>query len=444
MEKFDVIVIGGSVAGASAAMLLARRGYRVLIVERKTFPRDALSTHFIWPRGVSYLNRWGIADRILSNTPHFTRMEVTIEGINLVGSLPIKDLQERFRNLHGDSQGVLKTYCGPRRYFLDQILLDEAVNAGADVREGVTFARPIEDAGVVQGIIATTASGATITAHAPLVIGADGRFSAFAKAVSAQTTDYRKLSTFAFFGYFYGIKRDELAIHKKGRLGTAIFPTSDGSHMSLVYGPAEWWSAFRANAEANFFDTFEFCAPEIGELVRGSLRDEPFKACGAMPAFKRENVGPGWALIGDAGSFKDQVTAMGITHALRDAELIVDHIHMSFSGKIPLERALVEYQRRRAADYDDYFDMVCNIAEMNTYSRSDLMFFSSIRNDQVQVDQFLAQFGDTRPLSTSAVDPKADLVPLTEDIRGLDRRLPGYQLNPYGGLPLREQIRTLV
>jgi 2-polyprenyl-6-methoxyphenol hydroxylase-like FAD-dependent oxidoreductase len=438
VEKFDVIVIGGSVAGASTAMLLARRGYDVLLVERETFPRDTLSTHFIWPRGMTYLNRWGLAERILSRTPHSTHMNVTIEGISFAGSVPVAALQERFRTLHGDSEGVTNTYCGPRRYLLDQILLDEAASSGADVRQAVTFTQTIEEAGVVKGICATTASGTTIMAHAPLVIGADGRFSTFAKAVGAQTKDYRELSTFAFFGYFKGIELNDVAIHKRGRLGTAMFPTSDGSHMSLVYGPTEWWSEFKADAEENFFRTFEFCAPEMGERLRGAKREERFKGCGTMPAFQLENVGPGWALVGDAGSFKDQVTAMGITHAFRDAELITNYIHTAFSGKLPLDQALATYQQVRAADYEEYFDLVCHIAEMNAYTRAELEHFHALSKDQARVDEFMAQFGDTVPLSASGPEPEVDVASLPAHIRDFDRIVPEYLENPYRAVLVAE------
>ena len=431
MQSFDVVVIGGSVSGAPTAMLLARRGYKVLVVERQAFPRDTLSTHFIWPRGVSYLNRWGLAQQVFSRTPCYQKMEINIEGISLVGSIPLRDVQDRFQQLHRNSEAVTNFYCGPRRFFLDELLLNAARDAGVDVRESTTCTHPLIEDGVVCGVHITGPSRKSETVRAKLVIGADGRFSNFVKQVGSKTVDLRPLSTFAYWGYFSGIEREELAIHKRGRVGTAIFPTSHGTHMVLVYGPTAWWEDFRKDTEGNFFKTYEFCSPEITELVRAGKREEPFKACGTMPAFHRELHGPGWALVGDAGSFKDQVTAMGITHSFRDAELITGYIHYALSGQLTMEEALSEYSRVRGADYYEYFDLVCRTAEMNAYTKAELEFFHSIRNNQKQIDQLISQFGDTLPLSNgepASGQPEKDV---PECISNFDTQLPCYLVNPY-------------
>jgi 2-polyprenyl-6-methoxyphenol hydroxylase-like FAD-dependent oxidoreductase len=268
------------------------------------------------------------------------------------------------------------------------------------------------------------------TIRAKLVIGADGRFSSFVKQVGSKTVDLRPLSTFAYWGYFSGIEKEELAIHKKGRLGTAIFPTSHGTHMVLVYGPTAWWDDFRKDAEGNFFKTYEFCAPDVAELIRAGKREEPFKACGTMPAFHREISGPGWALVGDAGSFKDQVTAMGITHSFRDAELITGFIHRALSGEVTMEGAMGEYARVRMADYHEYFNMVCRVAEMNAYTKAEVEYFYSIQNNQQQIDQLMSQFGDTLPLSKGEpLDKPAERFP--EFITNFDTAAVSYLENRY-------------
>ena len=395
MESFDAIVIGGSASGAPTAMLLARAGLKVLLVEKRTFPRDTLSTHFIWPRGVSYLNRWGLAARVCDKSPTFTDLELSVEDISLKGSVPLADLEARFQQLHGDTIGVTNRCCGPRRYFLDQVLLDAAKDAGVDVREGVTFTQPLVEDGAVKGIEAVRTNGATLSAKSQLVIGADGRFSPFARQVGARTLVLREQSTFAYWGYFSDVKKIKQAIYKKGRLGVAMFPTSDGAQMALAYGPTDWWNAFRTKAEENFFKVFAFCAPEFEEALRAANRVERFKACSSMPAFQREVWGKNWVLLGDAAGFHDQVTAMGQTHAFRDAQLLVDCVSEAFSGESTMDEALACYAARRAEDYNDYFEFSCRTAEMNPLSAQELGFFYAIRNNQQQIEQLLSQFGDT-------------------------------------------------
>jgi len=441
MESFDVVVIGSGVAGAPTAMLLARSGHKVLLIDRHIFPRDSLSTHFIWPRGVSYLNRWGLSKPIFDKTPHFTTLEMNVEGISLKGSVPLAHLEARFRQLHGDSRDVTNTYCGPRRYFLDQFLQDEARKAGAEVRDGTSFIEPILEDGAVTGVRLEGPTGNPISVRARLVVGADGMHSNFARKIGARVTQSWNLSTFAYWGYFSGIKKDGLAFYRKGRLGMAIFPTSGGAHMVLAYGPTGWWNDFHKDAENNFHKTIAFCDREIGELVLAGKREEPFKACGHMPAFHHELWGHGWVLVGDAGSFKDQVTAIGITHAFRDAELVTQFINRAFAGEMTMDSALANYASVRAADYIDYFNLVCQLAEMNVYSKPEIEFFYSIHKDQTRVNDIIAQFGDTLPLSQGQAPPAAP--PDAADcVRAFEDRAEAYTENPFHGRRL--QIATRV
>ena len=400
MDKYDVIVVGGSVSGAPTAMLLARQGYNVLLVDKSTFPRDANSNHLIWPRGMSYLNRWGLADHILKSSPHQKNIEINIEGINLGGSVPLQDIKQRFLKLHGNDDGVIDYYCAPRRYFLDEYLLNASKDSGVDVREGVTFKKTIVEDGRVTGIVARKAKGEEFQAKAKIVIGADGRFSNLAKDVGAKTKNYRELSTFAYYSYFSNINKEYALIHKRGRLGTAIVPTQNNTHMVLAYGPTAWWNDFKKDAEKNFFDTFRFCAPDIAPLVENGHRTENFKASAIMPSFQRELFGPGWALVGDAASFKDPVSAIGITHGFRDAELITSFLHRTLSGEMSMESALAQYQEVRANDYEDYFDFVCKNAEMNSYSKEELKYLYSIKDNKKMIDAMISQLADTLPLSS--------------------------------------------
>ena len=97
-------------------------------------------------------------------------------------------------------------------------------------------------------------------------------------------------------------------------------------------------------------------------------------------------------------SFTDQVTAMEITHAFRDAELMSAFVHSTLIGEMSMEEAMNQYLQTRSIDYDDYFDLVCKTAEMNNYSIEELKYFYSIKNNQHRVDQVISQFGDALPV----------------------------------------------
>ena len=430
MEQFDAIIVGGSVAGSPTATWLARKGHKVLVLEKDCFPRDANSTHFIWPRGMSYLNRLGVADKVRAETPHFRDLEVNIEGIRLHGRVPPEAVKERFQALHGDAEGVVDWYAGPRRFFLDKLLLDEARSAGADVRENTVVQSLIFEDGRVVGVCALGPDGQTIMASAKVVIGADGRMSRFAGHVGAQKTAVREKSTFAYYGYYSGIDKPELCIHKKGRFGTAIFPTMQERHLVLVYGPTAWWGEFSRDPETNFLATYDFVAPDVAALVRQGKRVEDFKAMGRMVAFHRETFGRGWVLVGDACSFKDQWTAMGITHALRDAELVSTHLDRVLRGDVAWEDAMQRYSDVRAADYEDYWSMVCDGAEMSVYTPAQLAFFESIHNEQAKVDTFMGQVGDTISLK-HPIEPGQNVATPPAAIRDFDPKALGYLENPF-------------
>src|SRR5918996_1959221 len=122
MTDYDAIVVGARVAGSPSAMLLARKGYRVLLVDRDAFPSDTISTHLIHSPGMAALQRWGLADQVVaSGCPPVPTYRVDFGPFAIVG-------QPRL------AAGAPGTY-GPRRIVLDQILVDAAAKAGAEIRE---------------------------------------------------------------------------------------------------------------------------------------------------------------------------------------------------------------------------------------------------------------------------------------------------------------------
>ena len=176
-EQYDAVVVGARCAGSPTAMLLARKGYKVLVVDRATFPSDTLSTHVLHPPGVAQLMKWGLLDRLTAtgcppiDTYGFDFGSFTLSGAPGTAESPV-------------------AYC-PRRTVLDKLLVDAASEAGAEVREGFTVDDIVIDDGRVVGIRGHAKDGRSVTEHARVVIGADGRYSHVAQAVDVQQYNER-------------------------------------------------------------------------------------------------------------------------------------------------------------------------------------------------------------------------------------------------------------
>lgn len=399
---FDAIVIGARCAGSSTAMLLARKGYRVLVVDRATFPSDVISTHFLWPHGTSYLNRWGLLDKVLASTPSHTVVHLVNDGIELSGSVPEELLRQHFQQLHGDSHGVVQRYASVRRRVLDKILLDAAAEAGAEVREGFVVEELISENGEVVGIRGRTRSGQRVEERARIVIGADGRNSFVARTLKLPKYDERLKCTFAYWSYYSGFNPETARLHRRGRLGMAIVPTNFGQNMTLVWGPSEWSEAFRRDVEGNFQRALDFVSPELGEQVRTQgQREERLYGTLDQAAYLRPLFGRGWVLVGDAECFKDQCTATGMTHAFRDAELASSAIDTWLSGKLPREEALLNLyeSRRRSQSAAAYYDYVCTLAEMRPLRHDELQLFVVLRGNPEETHRFIATHADISPVS---------------------------------------------
>ncbi|WP_229402393.1 NAD(P)/FAD-dependent oxidoreductase [Micromonospora okii] len=397
---YDAIVVGGRCAGASTALLLARQGHRVLLVDRSSFPSDVISTHFLWPHGMSYLNRWGLLEQVTDVTPTYTTIDIVNDGITLSGSVPPELLREYFRDLHGDDSGVVGSYASVRRRVLDQILVEAAAKAGAEVRTGFTVRELITEDGRVVGVRGRAADGRTYEERARVVIGADGRNSFVARALDLPKFDERPRCTFAYWSYWSGFEPGRGQIHRRGRLGGAVVPTNFGQNMVLAWGPSEWSREFRADVPGNYQRALDFISPELGEAVRGGTREERIYGTLDQSGFLRPLHGPGWVLVGDAQTAKDQCTAIGITHAFRDAELVSAALHGWLAGETALDEAMAAYEgRRRSQNAAAYHDYVCTLAEMRPYRHDELQLFVALRGNQEETDRFIATHGDVAPVS---------------------------------------------
>jgi flavin-dependent dehydrogenase len=333
-SAYDVIVVGGRCAGAPLACLLARRGVKVLLVDSAAFPSDITHGHFLPRQGPRRLQKWGLLDRIAATCPAVTEQLVDLGDFPLLSENVVPD-------------GVVWGY-GPRRRVLDKILIDAAAESGAEIRERFTVDEYLFEGDAVTGIRGRSQSGQVAQERARLIVGADGRNSRLARAVSAPVYEATPPVACYYFSYWSGAETRAFELYQRTRERRVIFSfkTSDDLFAVFVGAPTDEFLTLRSDIERHFMSAVDL-VPDFAERLRAGRREERFYGAADLPNFYRKPYGDGWALVGDAGCHKDPYMALGIADALRDVDLLAAAITDGFGGKRPLQAALADYERIR-------------------------------------------------------------------------------------------------
>jgi 2-polyprenyl-6-methoxyphenol hydroxylase-like FAD-dependent oxidoreductase len=372
-KAFDAIVVGARCAGSPTAMLMARKGYQVLVVDRATFPSDTVSTHLVHPLGAAMLSKWGLLDRLAAtgcppiHTYCFDFGPFTISGSPGTEKSPVA--------------------FGPRRTILDKLLVDAAAEAGAEVREDFTVEEVLIEDGRAVGIKGRSRHSGSTIERARVVVGADGLRSFVAEAVRPEQYDEKPPLCVGYYTYWSGLPmhgRSEVYI-RDGR-AFAAWPTHDGLTLVIAGWPYAEFADNKNDIEGSYLKTIEL-APAFADRLRRAKREARFAGM-AVPNYFRKPYGPGWALVGDAGYNKDFITAQGIMDAFHDAELCVDALEKSFSGARPFEDAMAEYQRTRDARVKPMYDFTCELATLQPPPPEMQQLFAAVHGNQKAMDDF--------------------------------------------------------
>jgi flavin-dependent dehydrogenase len=373
---YDAIIVGARCAGSPLAMLLARRGARVLLVDRATFPSNIPHGHFIHRHGPKRLQRWGLLDTIAAESKPVTSMLTDFGDFPLVAH----DLEV---------DGVAWGY-GPRRAALDKILVDAAGASGAEVREGVNVDEFLFEDGRLTGIRGRGPNRARIEESATITVGADGRNSHLAKAAGTPVYNYTPPLLSYYFSYWSGVQSEDFELYTRPAQRRAVFchRTSDDLFAVFVGLPVDELPAMRADLEASFLRVLDGMG-DLGARVRAASREERFYGASDLPNFYRRPHGPGWALAGDAGLHKDPYMALGICDALRDAEFLAEAIGDGLEGKRSMEDALTSFeQHRNEASEADYQE---NLAAASLAPLPEQVYAlrAAIRHDRAATTRFM-------------------------------------------------------
>jgi len=355
-DRHDVLVVGARCAGASTAMLLARAGLDVVLVDRAGFPSDTTSTHALVRGGVVMLQRWGLLEPLLATgTPPIRT--VTIERHDDAAPAPVR--------LRVKDRAGVDLLVAPRRSMLDNLLVDAAVRAGASLLERTRLDEVVRDrGGRVVGAVVRGPDGAR-QLGADLVVGADGIRSRTAQQVGADVPSTYAPSGLCLYTYVED-SWDGFEFHVGPDAFAGVFPTHGDVACVWLMRPMRAAGALIAIGTGRrdaWLETLRRTVPGLGvRVAAGSIRG-PLRGTVGLPNHLRPAWGPGWALVGDAGYHRDPITSHGMTDAFRDAELLAEAVTHGTGGPSALDRELRRYELTRNAALADTFRLTLALGE---------------------------------------------------------------------------------
>lgn len=371
VERADVVVVGARCAGSAAATTLARAGRHVVVLDSARFPADTLSTHLLWPAGVAELSRLGALDAVRElGAPELTHAYAAGAGYAIETSFPQVD-------------GIDYTLC-VRRTGLDHALVRTATAAGADLRERCRVTELVWDGARCAGVRYTGPDDRIVEIRAALVIGADGRRSTVARLAGAATPyESEPSGRDCYFAYWRDSATTWRSIAAQWRagadLGTA-FPCDDGLLLCLVQPPAETGKLRPGDTERRYAAALDRI-PALRERLRGCEQVGRVRAATDITSYFRRSSGPGWALPGDSGHFKDPVTAQGIRDALHYGRRLAEEVAPVLHDPPRLDHATAEWERRRVTECREIYHWTNRLARGTAMSPLEVELYRAATTD---------------------------------------------------------------
>jgi 2-polyprenyl-6-methoxyphenol hydroxylase-like FAD-dependent oxidoreductase len=374
---YDAIVVGARCAGAPTALLLARAGYRVLLLDKSAYGADTLSTHLVHQPGVAALARWGVLEHVrASGCPPLERTVYEVADIHI----------------NGYAGGVAgqRAKFAPRRRVLDALLVDAAVEAGAEYRERCRVTGLLwNEAGRVVGVEGRR-GGRAFTEGARLVIGADGMRSTVAQLVAAPYTVQDALMTCAYYTYWSDVPAEGVELYERPGGWVAAVRTNDEATLVLAYFPQSRFREIRTDAGRAYDDQIRTTAPALYERLRGRAPVERLHGSGDQRNFFRQATGPGWVLVGDAGHHKDSITARGMSDAFQQAESLVGETGNVLGGDpAQLDAALARFAEDRDETLAPGYQATLNVARLAPPNEQRLTLLRAVQADPELVSTYL-------------------------------------------------------
>lgn len=360
VKQYDVIIAGARVAGSALAIKLSRSGYSVLLLDKASFPSDTLSTHNFLSHSMPLLRDLGVLEALLeTGTPTYSRAVIRFEDAVIDGEFP-------------EVGGYKQCLC-IRRFQLDDILFRHAASQpNVTAIEGFRVTDVLRHNGTVIGVEGVKLGMGKQRFGAKLVVGADGRNSAVrdmagSRQLMAVPTDFA-----SFVGYYEGYKQDgdlHTELYKMGDKLGIVFPTGGNLYVVGVMFPLKddyWLERFRKSP-----------GEAMGNIIQAGLPGTPVAA--ALPGASlvgqvkgllgydndwHQGMGGGWALVGDALTFKDPAVGQGMPDAMYSANMLTDVLNRYAGRWEDNWPAMAELYQRQAEDMMmSRFQMACKFTK---------------------------------------------------------------------------------
>jgi 2-polyprenyl-6-methoxyphenol hydroxylase-like FAD-dependent oxidoreductase len=368
--EHDVVVVGCCAAGAATAMLLARRGLRVALVERHDSWSHPAPVHPLMRAAVVQLSRWGLLAEVAPGAAPIRR--TTSSHADEHATVTIKPAHgiDALYALAGDP--------------LDCALLRAAGDAGAEVHRRPAIVHTVSNGDGIVGVDVTGPGGATLELRAPLTVGADGTDSVIARAAGAPFTTVGTVPWPTTYACWPGLEVDgyEWILRPHARL--AVVPVATGGALVFASAPA---TVIGSGGPAVIAGLAAEAEPALARRLGRRADAEPGGTWTGQPAFIRRSSGPGWALVGDAGCHVDPIGPYGFTAPLRDAELLAAHVARATEGGSSIDDAVTAYEACRdvlALAVFDVVDQLTNPATAGSGVADLLARLSSTMTDEIE------------------------------------------------------------
>lgn len=349
---YDAIIVGAGPAGSTTAALLARNGFKVLLLDKAAFPRDKACGEYSSPQTEQVLARTGALSRVEPHARRLSEMHLISPG----GRRVVMDYGVA-------SNGTRQVLATPRRE-LDAALVDHARASGVEVRERVRVEGVCQANGRATGVVVRERGGQTQELAARIVIGADGTNSVVARAlgVVAALRWPRNLGMVAHYSGHSGLDNwAEMHVSTRGYAGLA--PLSNGLVNVGLVMPMTGARNENGQGSVARFEKFAMSFPGVAERLAGAERVSAVRGAGPIGARVKRAYGEGFLLVGDAAGFFDPFTGEGVHKALRGAELAAQVATQCLNRDDLSAGALSRYATLRRREFASK-EIVCRLVQL--------------------------------------------------------------------------------